>query len=48
MLSLEIIGVLGALFGLLLYGMVRSQLRTREVEATLLAKKSTAGAEKAR
>jgi hypothetical protein len=48
MLSLEIIGVLGALFGLLVHGMVRSQLRSREAEATLLAKKGAAGSEKAR
>lgn len=33
MLSLEIIGVLGALFGFLVYGMVRMQLGRRRAEA---------------
>ena len=32
MLSLEIIGVLGALFGLLVYGMVSTQLAKRRTE----------------
>jgi hypothetical protein len=32
MLSLEIIGVLGSLFGLLVYGMVRTRLAIRQTE----------------
>jgi hypothetical protein len=32
MLTLEMIGVLGALFGFLVYGIVRAQLATRQAE----------------
>ncbi|MGB3903873.1 MAG: hypothetical protein WBB22_03035 [Anaerolineae bacterium] len=49
MLSLEIIGVLGALFAFLVYGMVRTQLARREAEARQEAEKDApAAAEKAR
>ena len=49
MLSLEIIGVLGALFGFLVYGMVRTQLARREAEAKKKAEEGVpAGAQKAR
>jgi len=44
MLSLEIIGVLGALFGLLVYGMVRTQLARREGEARQKAEKGAPAA----
>ncbi len=43
MLSLEIIGVLGALFGFLVYGMVRTQLARREAEAKQKAAKGVPG-----
>ena len=33
MLTLEIIGILGALFAFLVYGMVRTQLARREAHA---------------
>ena len=46
MLSLEIIGILGALFAFLLYGMVRTQLARREAEAK--QKGAPAATEKAR
>jgi hypothetical protein len=39
MLTLEMIGVLGALFGFLVYGMVRTQLARREAEAKQAAEK---------
>ena len=32
MLSIEIIGVLGSLFGFLVYGLVRTQLAIRQAE----------------
>lgn len=49
MLSLEIIGVLGALFAFLVYGMVRTQLARREAEAKQKAEEGApARAEKAR
>jgi len=49
MLSLEIIGVLGALFAFLVYGMVRSQVARREAEAKQTAEKGApAATEKAR
>jgi hypothetical protein len=49
MLSLEIVGVLGALFAFLVYGMVRTQLAKREAEAGRKAEKGVPGAaEKAR
>jgi hypothetical protein len=49
MLSLEIIGVLGALFGFLVFGMVRTQLARREAEAKQRAEKGApAATEKAR
>jgi len=41
MLSLEIIGVLGVLFGFLVYGMVRAQLARRQAEAKRKAEKGT-------
>jgi len=44
MLSLEIIGVLGALFAFLVYGMVRTQLAKREAEARRKAEKGVPGA----
>jgi hypothetical protein len=44
MLSLEIIGVLGALFGFLVYGMVRTQLARREAETKQKAGKGVPGA----
>jgi hypothetical protein len=43
MLSLEIIGVLGALFAFLVYGMVRTQLAKREAEARRKAEKGFPG-----
>ena len=43
MLSLEIIGVLGALFAFLVYGMVRTQLARREAEASRKAEKGAPG-----
>jgi hypothetical protein len=39
MLSLEIIGVLGALFGLLVYGIVRTHLAKKEAEAKQIVEK---------
>ncbi len=49
MLSLEVIGVLGALFAFLVYGMVRTQVARRQAEAKRKAEKGApAGAEKAR
>lgn len=39
MLTLEIIGVLGALLGLLVYGMVSTQLARRQAEAKEKAEK---------
>ena len=33
MLSIEIIGVLGSLFGFLVYGLVRTQLASRQAKA---------------
>ncbi len=49
MLSLEIIGVLGALFAFLVYGMVRAQLARREAQAKQKAEKGApARAKKAR
>jgi hypothetical protein len=49
MLSLEIIGVLAALFAFLVYGMVRTQLAKREAEAKQAAEKGApATAQKAR
>ncbi len=49
MLSLEIIGVLGALFGFLVYGMVRAQLARRDAKAKQRAeKRAPAATEKAR
>jgi hypothetical protein len=49
MLSLEIVGVLGALFGFLVYGMVRTQLARRQAEAKQKTEKGVpAGTEKAR
>ncbi len=49
MLSLEVIGVLGALFALLVYGMVRTQVARRQAEAKRKAEVGAlAGAEKAR
>jgi len=49
MLSLEIIGVAGALFAFLLYGMVRTQLARGETEAKQKAEKGApAATEKAR
>ncbi len=48
-MSLEIIGVLGALFAFLVYAMVRTQLAKREAEARRKAEKGLPGAaEKAR
>jgi Na+-translocating ferredoxin:NAD+ oxidoreductase RnfG subunit len=38
--TLEIIGVLGALFGFLVYGMVKTQLARRQVEAKQEAEKA--------
>ena len=49
MLTLEVIGVLGALFGFLVYGMVRTQLARREAKAKQRAEKGApAATEKAR
>lgn len=49
MLSLEIIGVLGALFAFLVYGMVRTQLARRQAEAKRKAEEGApAAAQKAR
>ncbi len=49
MLSLEIIGVLGALFAFLVYGMVRTQLARRQAEAKRKAEEGPpAAAQKAR
>jgi len=44
MLSLEIIGVLGALFAFLVYGMVRTQLAKREAKARQEAEKAAPAA----
>lgn len=49
MLSLEVIGVLGALFAFLVYGMVRTQLARRQAEAKRKAEEGApAATEKAR
>jgi hypothetical protein len=49
MLSLEIIGVLGALFAFLVYGMVRTQLARRQAEAKRKAEEGApAATQKAR
>ncbi len=49
MLSLEIIGVLGALFAFLVYGMVRTQVARREAETKRKAEKGApAATQKAR
>lgn len=46
MLSLEVIGILGALFGFLVYGMVRTQLARRRAEAERKAETSEPAAGK--
>jgi hypothetical protein len=49
MLSLEIIGVLGALFAFLVYGMVRAQLARRQAEVKREAEEGApAASERAR
>ena len=49
MLTLEMIGVLGALFGFLVYGMVRTQLARREAKVRREAEKDVpAATQKAR
>jgi Na+-translocating ferredoxin:NAD+ oxidoreductase RnfG subunit len=43
-LTLEIIGVLGALFGFLVYGMVKTQLARRQAEAKQKAEEAAPAA----
>lgn len=44
MLSLEVIGILGALFALLVYGMVRTQAATRQARAEEKAQRDSPAA----
>lgn len=48
MLTLEMIGVLGALFGFLVYGMVRTQVARRRAEAKRKEEATPAATERAR